>query len=310
MELSFLLFKQMVSMMLMILMGIILVKCKVIKKEDSRVIAAITLYVVNPCLVISSLQIEFTKERFNGLILALTVAVLAHIVYIFVTYFICRLTKYNEIERASMIYSNGGNLIVPLVFALLGETKVFYCCAFIMVQTVLFWTHLVRMIGGSDRANIKKIITNPNMIAIVVGIVLFIFKIRLPEILGVTVSNIGAIVGPLTMLMLGMIMAEANLKETFLSVHNWFVCLMRLVILPFLIIVLVRLSTVAEHFSFAKDVIMIVILAVCAPVAVTVTQMADLFQNHEKQAGAINVMSVMLSIVSMPLMLALYQSFI
>lgn len=307
MELSFLLFKQMLSMMLMILMGVTLVKLKVIKKEDSRVIATITLYVVNPCLILNSLQIEFTKDRINGLLLALMVAVSAHIVYIIVTYFFCKVTKCNAIERTSMIYSNGGNLIVPLVLALLGEDQVFYCCAFIMVQTVFFWTHLVCVIGGKDQANIKKIVTNPNVIAIVVGILLFVFQIKLPEILGTTVSNMGGIVGPLCMLMLGMIMADANLKETFLSLRNWLVCAMRLVILPFVIILLIRLSTVTEQLSYAKDVLMIVILAICAPVAVTVTQMADLFQNNEKQAGAINVMSVIISIVSMPIMLAFYQ---
>lgn len=308
MELSNLLFQQMLSMMLMILMGVILVKAHIVKKEDSRVIAAITLYIVNPCMLIKSLQIEFTKERFEGLMLAITVAVLAHLIYIVASYIFCKVTKFNPIERASMIYSNGGNLIVPLVTALLGDDLVFYCCAFIMVQTIFFWTHLVRMIGGKEQTSIKKIVTNPNVIAIVVGVVMFATHIKLPSILGTTVSNMGSIVGPVCMLMLGMIMADADLKSTFLSVRNWIVCAMRLVVFPFVIIILIRVSTVTEHLPYARDVLMIVLLAACAPVAVTVTQMADLFQNHEKQAGAINVMSVIISIFSMPLMLAVYQA--
>lgn len=310
MELSVLLFRQMLSMMLMILMGISLVKLNILRKEDSKVISAITLYVVNPCLVLSSLQIGFTRERFNGLILAFSVALLTHIVYIFLAYFFCRFAKYNVIEGSSMIYSNGGNLIVPLVSALLGKEQVFYCCAFIMVQTLFFWTHLVYAIGGKQQIKIKKIVTNPNILAIIVGIILFVNRIKLPMILGTTVSNMGSIVGPICMLMLGMIMADANLKETFLSVRNWMVCVMRLVILPFLIIVLLHYSRITEQLTYAKDVLMIVFLAACAPVAVTVTQMANLFQANEKQAGAINVMSVILSIIAMPFMLAVYQQLI
>lgn len=300
----------MLSLMLMIFLGVILVKARIVKKEDSRVLAAVTLYVINPCMVLRSLQVEFTKERMSGLILAVIVAVLAHLFYILITYFFAKVFHFHTIERMSMIYSNGGNLIIPLVLALLGEEQVFYCCAFIMVQTVFFWVHLVCVVGGKNEVSIKKIVFNPNIIAIVVGVVLFVSGLSLPNMIEATVYNMGGIIGPVCMLMLGMIMADADLKHTFLSVRNWIVCLMRLVVLPFCVILLIRMSSVTVHISFAKDVLLIVFLAISAPVAVTVTQMADLFHNNEKQAGAINVMSVLLSVITMPLMLAVYQSIV
>ncbi|MDD6327388.1 MAG: AEC family transporter [Lachnospiraceae bacterium] len=310
MELSVLLFKQMLSLMLMIFMGVILVKAKIVKKEDSRVLAALTLYVINPCMVLRSLKVEYTKERISGLILAVTVAVLAHLFYILVTYLLSKVFRIHTIERMSMIYSNGGNLIVPLVLAILGEEQVFYCCAFIMVQTAFFWVHLVCAVGGKGEASIRKIVFNPNIIAIVVGIVLFVSGFSLPDMLESTIYNMGGIIGPVCMLMLGMIMADVDLKHTFLSVRNWIVCLMRLVVLPFCVILLIRMSSVTVRISFAKDVLLIVFLAISAPVAVTVTQMADLFHNNEKQAGAINVMSVLLSVITMPFMLAVYQGIV
>ena len=59
MELSILLFGQMVSMMLMILMGFAAVKAKLVTSIQSQVLSALTLYIIVPCVVINSLQIEF-----------------------------------------------------------------------------------------------------------------------------------------------------------------------------------------------------------------------------------------------------------
>jgi len=310
MELSKLLFEQLISMMLIICMGIILVKTKIIKKEDGRILSAITLYVINPCMIISSLQIDYTKEKLDGILLAFFAAVAIHLVFIAVSHVLAKIFKLDAIERSSLIYSNGGNLIVPLVLALLGEEYIFYCCAYIMVQTIFFWIHLVRVIGGNDQASIKKIVTNPNMIAMAIGIFLFVTQIKLPTILANTASSMVSIVGPVCMLMLGIIMAGTDVKKTFLSYKNWLVCFGRLMFLPFLTVLLIKLTGVYNIIPNGKDVLMIFFLAVCAPVGVTVTQMSALFKKDEQKAGSINVMSVTFSMATMPIMLLLYQNLI
>ena len=43
----------------------------------------------------------------------------------------------DAVEKASIVYSNAGNLIIPLVIAVLGEDKVIYASAFIAVQNIL-----------------------------------------------------------------------------------------------------------------------------------------------------------------------------
>lgn len=84
MELSILLFGQMVSMMLMILMGFAAVKAKLVTSIQSQVLSALTLYIIVPCVVINSFQIEFSKEKMNGLLLAAGFAILMHVLFILV----------------------------------------------------------------------------------------------------------------------------------------------------------------------------------------------------------------------------------
>ena len=184
MELSLLLMEQILSMAIMILMGFAIVRLGVVRSEDSGVLAAITLNVISPCVIINAFQITFSMEKLKGLLLAIGAAILLHVLFILCTHFIGKAAKLNSIERASLIYSNGGNLIIPLVSALLGEEAVFYSCAFIAVQNVLLWTHAVSLISAQKRRNLKKIVTNPNMIAIAVGLTLFLCRITLPETAG------------------------------------------------------------------------------------------------------------------------------
>ena len=70
------------SLFLIMLLGWLMVRLKLLKAEDSRVLSMISLYLVMPCVIISAFQVEFTSEVFNGLALAFGAAILLHIVMI------------------------------------------------------------------------------------------------------------------------------------------------------------------------------------------------------------------------------------
>ena len=96
-------------------------------------------------------RFPITQEKLKGLLLASGFAVLMHVLFIAVTGLIGRKWNISSIEKASVIYSNGGNIIIPLVSALLGQEQV--SMAVSMVQTFFFWTHTVGLIGGKSQVN-------------------------------------------------------------------------------------------------------------------------------------------------------------
>ena len=67
--------------------------------------------------------------------------------------------RLDTIERATVIYSNAGILVIPLVQDLLGKEYVIYSSAYITVQLVLIWTHCKNMICEEDRLEWKKSIS-------------------------------------------------------------------------------------------------------------------------------------------------------
>ena len=311
MELSLLLLEKILSMALMVLMGFGLVKLGTAKASSSSLLSALTLYIICPCMILSAFQVEWSSERLWGLLLALAAAVILHILYIALTRLLGDKLHLDGVERASLIYSNGGNLIVPLVSSVLGEEYVFYCCAFIAFQTILIWVHLPGLLSGKgerQKLNLKKLLLNPNILAIAAGILCFLLRITFPPIIGGTISAVSDTIGPVAMFMIGMLMADTDLPATFRRVKYWGISLGRLVVYPVLFVLLIALSHVTSLLPGAKEILVVTVLAASAPVAVSVAQMVDIGGGDAKKAGAINVMSVILCIVTMPLIIALYEA--
>ena len=307
MELSILLLKKIAVMLLMVLMGFAIVKAKLLKSEQSVVLSVINLYVACPCMILSAYQLDYTPELMKGLVIALIAAALVHAVYIWLAKPVGKLFKLDSIDRASLIYTNAGNLIVPLVSSMLPKEYVFFCSGFVAVQVIMVWAHLPGMISDEFRFNIKKILLNPNILAIAAGLVCFVCGIKFPMVIADTMDFMGGAIGPICMIMIGMLMADVDLKAIFTDLHSYLICFLRLIAFPMAIILIIFLSRVTSFMPLAHDVLIVTVLGAAAPIGVAVAQMATIYNVEARRAGAINVMSVLLCIITMPLMILVYQ---
>ena len=71
---SLILAKKILSLFLVMALGIVLVRCGIVRSRDSKVLSMISLYLVMPCVIISSFQVKYQPEILNGLLLALATA--------------------------------------------------------------------------------------------------------------------------------------------------------------------------------------------------------------------------------------------
>ena len=115
MAFSLVLLEKLISMMLMALVGYILVKTGILGQPDSRVISLLLVYVLQPCLVLRSLQIELTPDRLHGFIFGGIFASLTMVFSIFFSELAKRRLNLDGVDRATLVYSNVGNLTMPLV---------------------------------------------------------------------------------------------------------------------------------------------------------------------------------------------------
>lgn len=295
MQISILLMEQIFELFLMILMGFIIVKAGIVKEEDSKVLSKIVLYLIIPCVIINAFQVDYTKKTVNGLLIALAASVLLQVVLLLVVFVMGKLFSLNEVETASIYYSNSGNLIVPIVTFVLGQKWVLYGCVFMSVQLVFLWTHC------------KKIILNINMISIAIGAILFFTRIRLPELITNTISSVGNMIGPASMIVTGMLFAGMDLKAIFANKRVYFISALRMLVIPLIALFLIKISHLATLSADAQKIMLIVFLAVITPSASTVTQMCQVYGNDAHYASAINVVTTLCAIVTMPFMVLLFS---
>lgn len=307
-SLSLLLLKQIASLFLIAAAGFVLVKCRILSKEDSRVISVICIYLVFPCMIITSYQIELTESVRNGFLLAVAAGLVAQLVMLS-SGIPLKLLRLDEVSRGSVMYSNAGNLILPLVSAVLGPEWVIYSTAFMCIQQVSMWVHLNGMIARQKKPEWKKIITNVNVLAIIFAILLMVFRIRIPAVVNTAMTSVGGLLGPMSMLLIGMLLAGEDIKATVKNPQVWLIALLRLIVLPLVVLVVLKLTTLAKLIPDGKMVLYVTMLGISAPAATMVTQFAQIHQNRPEYASAINVLTTLLCILTMPVMTEVYMRF-
>ena len=143
--------------------------------------------------------------------------------------------------------------------------------------------------------------------AIAAGIALMVSGIRLPGLVVDVLGQISATMGPIAMIMLGMLLAGVNWKEVLGSRRSYFVVALKMVVTPLLVLAVLKLSGLKNLVPEGKTVLYISFMAVITPCASFVTQLAQIHRNRPEYASALNVMTTLACIGTMPLMTWLYM---
>ena len=302
-----LLFEQILQLFLCILLGWLLVRLRLLKSTDSRILSVVCLYLITPCVSIMAFQIQRTPELLQGLTLALGAAVGIHILLFAAVALLCRPLRLTPVEQASIIYSNAGNLIIPLVTAVLGAEWVIYTSMFQLAQQFLLWSHGRILLSGERGISLKKIFLNVNLISVFLGLGLFLLNVSIPTVIAGTMQSVASMVGPLSMIVAGMLMGDQNLGRVLKIRSIWKVAFLRLIALPLVVLCVFKFTGLASLVPDGRSILLISLLAASAPSASNVTQIAQVYGHEGDYASAINAVTLLLCVVTMPLMVLLYQ---
>lgn len=310
MELSLLLANQILVQFLMIFVGIILVKIGFISDEEINALSKLVLYVIMPCTIINSFQIKLNKDILKELGIALIVAFLINMLFYAIASICKNLMVLDVVEQASIIYPNCANLIIPLVAATLGEEWQIFCCPYILIQQIIFFTVGVTTIREEKGIQIKKLLLNSNIFAIIIGIFLLISQIRLPTIITSVLNGFAAMIAPSSMMVIGMSIGNVNFVKAFTDKKNYVLCFIRLILMPCIVIVIIKFSGICKWMENLKSVLLIVVMGASASSAAMVTQTARCFGKDSEKASILNMMTVLFLIFTMPIIVMLYEKLI
>jgi len=297
---------QILIMFLIIIIGMICYKAKLIDKELNKKLSNILLMVVSPLLIFNSYQREFSSDLLQGLGISFGLALASHLISILAAQVFVRGKDSNAvIDRFSAIYSNCGFIGIPLINGLVGKEGVFYITAYLTVFNVFVWTHgVIMMVGKQTRKEIIKTLISPTIIAIVLGMFAFLMKIRMPYIIYESIEYVASMNTPLAMLIAGVSIAQTNIVKVFLKPRIYLVVVLKLLLIPVLLLFLYTRLPINE------TVLTTVLLGVACPTAATGTMFALRYNKDAVYASEIFAITTLASVVSIPAVMALLGIFL
>ena len=183
---------QILKMLLLLLLGCLCFRMRLIDENGSKVLANLLLMVVNPMLAIVSLQTEYSAHLAQGLLVAYLLAFLTHLVAAILSTVLIRTTGNPDcgIDRFASMYSNCGFIGIPLVQSILGNEGVLYLTAYMTVFNFFSWTHgIMIMTGTFSLKELKKGLLSPMIFASILGVVFFFGRIHIPYLLIFTTTS-------------------------------------------------------------------------------------------------------------------------
>ena len=292
----------MLVLFILISIGFLCGKKGLINENAAKKMTDIVLYVVTPCVMISAFQKEFSGDTAIKILIA---AAAAFVILVFST-LLARLVIRDKNEsrkkvlQFSVIFSNCGFMSLPLQKELLGEDGWFYGSIFVAVFNIFVWTYgLLDMSGDKKQLSIKKLVFNPGIMGAAVAIILFVCRIKLPEIVIQPVTHLANLNTPVPMLIIGFYLSRAKLKDAFSDVGTYIAMSLRLVIIPVIVTFIMAL------LKLDKTMMIAFVIACSAPTAASTTMFAAKFNRDVELSVGVVAASTILSIITMPLIVSL-----
>ena len=172
-------FGKIISIFIIMIVGVICCKMGIIDDYTKQRLSRLSTLVVNPILIFTSFQMEYDSELLKKMGILFVLAVISYLISIVIGHFLLHEREGYDlsVEKFAVTYDNCGFIGVPLGYALFGNIGVIYATVFVAVFHIFCWTHGIMLLdkGGFQ---LKKLI-NPCLIAVIAGMVFFIFQILL-----------------------------------------------------------------------------------------------------------------------------------
>ena len=287
-----------ISLFLIMIIGVYGNKRKIITPTINKGLTNILLEITLPCLVVSSFIFDMDDELKNNIIKCFIYSPIVFIITILISYIALFPIKSDKkiIMQFANVFSNCGFIGFPIIYSIFEGEGVIYASIFNMFFTILVWTYGILLFTGKiNMKEIKKVLVNPSVIAVYIGIVLFIFKIDIPEVITSTMDLVGAVTTPLSMIIVGVILSHISFKKYMSDWTVYYSSLLKLIITPLALFMIFKILKIHSVLSNTM------VLLTAMPTAAITSILAENLNKEKEYATILVFISTVLSLVTFPL---------
>lgn len=272
-------------------------------KHFSRLMTEITV----PALLFSSIVLEESSGRLGEIITVLLASIAIFFTFSLISII---LPKIFHIKKADIgiykfftVFNNNAFMGFPVLAAILGTKALFYGALYNIINNVFIFTIGLYFIGLSSKQptkfNLKKLLNTVNC-SIFLALIIFFIKIPIPEVIISSTKLVGDITTPLSMIIIGISLAEVKFLEIFTSLKLYIMSILKMVIFPLLLWLVLK-----NIISFNELLINSLVIISAMPGAAIAVTLATQYDANQELASKYILLSTILSIITIPFVVAI-----
>lgn len=291
---------QILVLFILILVGYLCRYKNIINNITTSGLTNLIMTILLPSMIISSMQIDFDYSLIDDIISLILISILMYSITIAISFLFKKILSNDSdigIYQYVIIFSNVGFMGYPVIEAIFGNEAIFFTAIFNLPFNLLVFTigaYLLNKGNSHYTFSFKKILSPP-IVAVLIGLSLFILRIKLPSPIFKSIDILGSITTPLSMIVIGSLLSQSPIKESFLNKRLYLISFIRLIALP--IIVFLILDSYIDN----PLLLGIPVIISAMPAASNTAIMAKSYDSNYKLASQVVFLTTLCSIITIPL---------
>jgi len=300
-------FSQMLIFFALIMIGVACSKKNLVNEENAHSISKLIVNVFNPAIIFSSVlgNSQNNEGKFISLIVIIAVVMFATFIVIgsIGSRFFTKDKDEIKVYKLMTVFSNVGFIGIPLVDSLYGSSAVFYVAIFILIYNILIYTYGIAVLqGGTGKklsfSNLKNVL---NMGTLSCCITLLVFRLHIPihPVVQMTITYLGNVATPLSMMSIGFSLGRANIFSVFSDKRLYLFSFIKLIIIPVIGVLILK------RLNLPEQVLGVSVVMLAMPIGNLPVMLANQYGVNSESCAKGIIITTLLSVLTVPLIMGL-----
>lgn len=293
-----------------IIIGYILVKCKMLPKETSAVLSKLENTVFIPALVMGTFIENFTVERISAAWQLLAISSIIAVIVIPIAIFSSKaVTKDKYIQKIytyGLSFSNFGFMGNAVVSSLFPDIFFEYLIFTLPLWVLIYIWGVPRLLiaESGEKQTFKeslKSFVNPMFISMIIGMIIGLARIPLPRWFVSIIDVSGDCMSPIAMILTGVVVSSISLKKAFTNIRIYIVSIIRLIVIPLLFI------GASVFFEIPETIYICALCSLSMPLGLNTIVIPSAYGKDTSVAAGMAVISHLMAVITIPVIFMLVK---
>jgi len=300
-------FSQMLIFFALIMVGVACSKKKLVSEENAHGISKLIVNIFNPAIIFSSVLGNSQNKEGNFIFLIVVIAGVMFSTFIIIgsigSKFLTKDKDEIKVYKLMTVFSNVGFIGIPLVDSLYGSSAVFYVAIFILIYNILIYTYGISVLQGETGKKISfaslKNVLNMGTLACCITLLVFCFSIPIHPVVQTTVTYLGNVATPLSMMSIGFSLGRANIFSIFNDKRLYLFTLIKLIIIPAIGVLILR------RLNLPEQVLGVSAVMLSMPIGNLPVMLANQYGINSEICAKGIIITTLFSVITVPLIMSL-----